>query len=396
MRVAPGLLCVILVMPNLALCAALSSAVGNTQLGLLQEAADVDVRSTLVLGDTQSYAPALEPQAGLRASLEFDTYGNRYTGEYRPGASLGFGGLLRAGDQVSLRTLGSNEDGHYHRLAYHLAAGAWETRLGVVLADMSYRAAKELEVLQAHGAARTSSGFVLQPLIRSTALNLQARVQYDHKRLNNDIDLASMRSQKHTQVLRYSLSGDSRDGLLGGGSNGFALSWSEGRAQVEGSSYTLDGYSGSGRFRLARASLMRLQQLAGPFDLLVRAQGQWSHASLDGSEKLYLGGAYGARAYPTTEGSGDTGWLANLELRYALTQAWQVASFLDHGESRLNAYSGLQDPPRQKRSASGLVARWATQGWHVSVVSAWKVGNRAPQTDVDRVPRVWAQLVHYF
>ena len=396
MRVAPGLLSVMFAMPNLALCGPLSSAADKTPLALLQEAPGVDVRSTLTLGDTQNYVPALDPAPGLSGSLELDTYGNRYIGEYRPGVTLDYGGLLGASDQLSLRSLGSNEDGHYHRFAYHLAAGPWETRLGMVLADMSYRVGKELEVLDAHGAVRTASGFVLQPLIRSSAFNLLARVQYDKKRLNDDIDLISLRSQQQSRVLTYSLSGDSRDGLLAGGRNGFSLSWSEGRSENDGLPLTLNGYTGIGRFRIARASLMRLQHLTDKVDLFARAQGQWSHASLDDSEKLYLGGAYGVRAYPASEGPGDAGWLANLELRYALTQAWQVATFVDHGESRLNAPNWIQVQARQKRSAAGVVARWASESWHLSVISAWKVGNVAAQSDVDRTPRVWAQAVHYF
>lgn len=396
MRVALGLLSVLFAMPNLALCDALSSGADKTPLALLQEAPDVDVRSTLTLGDTQNYVPTLDPVPGYSGSLEFDTYGNRYTGEYRPGGTLNYGGLLDASDQLSLRSLGSNEDGHYHRFAYHLAAGPWETRLGILLADMSYRIGKELEVLEAHGAIRTSSGFVIQPLIRSSTFNLLARVQYDKKRLNDDIDLISLRSQQQSRVLTYSLSGDSHDGLLSGARNGFALSWSEGRGENDGLPLTLNGYTGSGRFRIARASLMRLQHLSDRIDLFAQVQGQWSHASVDDSEKLYLGGAYGVRAYPANEAPGDAGWLANLELRYALTQAWQVASFIDHGESRFNLPNWIQAEDRQQRSAAGVVARWASENWHLSVISAWKVGSVAAQSDVDRSPRAWAQVAHYF
>lgn len=396
MRVALGLLSALFALPNLAFCEALSSAEDKTPLALLQEAPDVDVRSTLTLGDTQNYTPTLDPAPGLSGSYEFDSYGNRYTGEYRPGLTLNYGGLLGAGDQLGLRSLGSNEDGHYHRFAYHLGVGPRDTRLGILLADMSYSVGKELEVLDTHGTIRTSSAFVVQPLIRSSEFNLLARVQYDKKRMNDDIDLIALRSQQRSRVLTYSLSGDSHDGLLGGGRNGFSLSWSEGRSENDGVPLTLNGYTGSGRFRIARTSLMRLQHLSERIDLFARAQGQWSHASVDDSEKLYLGGAYGVRAYPANEAPGDAGWLANLELRYALTQAWQVATFIDHGESRLSEPNWLQEQTYQKRSAAGVVARWAPENWHFSLISAWKLGNIAPQSDVDRTPRVWGEVVRYF
>ncbi len=397
MRVAIGLLSVIFfTVPNLALCAALSSPARSTGMALLQNAPGVDVRSTLTLGDTQYYTPAFDPAPGFSGSLELDSYGSRYTGEYRPGVTLAYGGLLSAGDQLSLHTLGSNEEGHYHRLAYHLPIGPWGAHVGGVAADMSYHIGKELDVLDAHGSVKTASAFAVQPLIDTSALNVQARVQYDKKRLDDDIDLLLMSSEKNTHVLTYGVAGDGRDGLLGGGRTGFSLSWSEGQVDVQGLPYTLNGYTGDGHFRLARASVMRQQQLFGPLDLYASAQGQWTHDRLDDSEKFYLGGAYGVRAYPANDAPGDSGWLLNMELRYALTQAWQVATFVDHGASSLNAPNWIQDETHQERSAAGLVARWAAGQWHLSAVSAWKLGNNAPQSDIDRTPRVWAQLVRYF
>ena len=141
---------------------------------------------------------------------------------------------------------------------------------------------------------------------------------------------------------------------------------------------------------------MRLQRLSDRFSLYTQLQGQWADGNLDSSEKISLGGAYGVRAYPQGEASGDQGWLANLELRYALTDAWQLSTFVDHGEVRLNKDAWSNGENHRSLSAAGVGARWAAYGWQVNAVAAWKLGNDDPQSDVDRSPRVWAQVVRFF
>jgi len=55
---------------------------------------------------------------------------------------------------------------------------------------------------------------------------------------------------------------------------------------------------------------------------------------LDSSEKFYLGGATGVRAYPTSEGSGSDGYLAKIELKKFLPFNFSVSGFMDSGYIR--------------------------------------------------------------
>jgi hemolysin activation/secretion protein len=50
--------------------------------------------------------------------------------------------------------------------------------------------------------------------------------------------------------------------------------------------------------------------------VLVKASGQLASRNLDSSERMYLGGASGVRAYPQGEGSGDEGIMATVEPRF--------------------------------------------------------------------------------
>ncbi|WP_175651872.1 ShlB/FhaC/HecB family hemolysin secretion/activation protein [Pseudomonas sp. Marseille-P9899] len=381
---------------------AVRSAELERSLLLLSDTPGVEVKSTLKPGASVGATDLLvdvTPGPLLSGSVDADNYGNRYTGEYRLGGTLNVNSPLGLGDRLTLRAMGSDEDQQYGRVAYQLPIGPWATQVGVAYSDMDYELAKNFDDLKAHGNARISSLYAIQPLVRSRDFSLYAQVQFDDKRLKDDIDLFGSKSDKRSRVVIATLNGNSRDNLLGGGVNSFALAWSQGSLNIDGAlNQTIDDLTAGtqGRFHKINPSLVRLQRLTDRFSLYTQLQGQWADGNLDSSEKISLGGAYGVRAYPQGEASGDQGWLANVELRYALTDAWQLSTFVDHGEVRLNKDTWSTGENHRSLSAAGVGARWAAYGWQINAVAAWKLGNDDPQSDVDRSPRVWAQVVKFF
>ncbi|OEC35128.1 Hemolysin activation/secretion protein [Pseudomonas cuatrocienegasensis] len=369
---------------------------------LLQDTPGVQTRATLSPG-SQTGTTDLQVDVArgplLSGSVDADNYGNRFTGEYRLGGTLNLNNPLDLGDRLSLRASGSDEDQRYGRVAYQLPLGPWATQFGVAYSDMDYQLAKDFDDLDAHGNARIASVFAIQPLQRTRDFSLYAQAQFDDKRLRDDIDLFDSQANKRSRVLTLTLNGNSRDGLLGGAINSFALALSQGSLSLDGANQQqADDLSAGtrGQFTKLNPSLVRLQRLTDRFSLYTQLQGQWANGNLDSSEKLYLGGAYGVRAYPQGEASGDQGWLANLELRYALSDTWQLSSFIDHGQVRLNKDTWAADDNHRSLSGAGVGARWAAHGWQINALAAWKLGNADPQSDVDRSPRVWAQVVRYF
>jgi hemolysin activation/secretion protein len=51
----------------------------------------------------------------------------------------------------------------------------------------------------------------MHPLIRATAGNLYVQLQFDHKQLHDDIDVASIRTDRHTNGWTAVVAGDRRD-----------------------------------------------------------------------------------------------------------------------------------------------------------------------------------------
>ncbi|MFC0708151.1 ShlB/FhaC/HecB family hemolysin secretion/activation protein [Azorhizophilus paspali] len=82
-----------------------------------------------------------------------------------------------------------------------------------------------------------------------------------------------------------------------------------------------------GSFNKWNPAILRLQRLTEGLSFYIHLQAQLSDGNLDSAEKFWLGGPYGVHAYPQGEATGDHGWLANIELRYALTPAWQFSTF---------------------------------------------------------------------
>ncbi len=369
---------------------------------LLSDTPGVEVKSTLKPGATVGATDLIvetRPGPLVSGSIDMDNYGNRFTGQNRLGASLNLNSPLGLGDQLSLRAMGSDEEEKYHRIGYQLPISAAGTQFGVAYSDMDYQLGKDFDDLDAHGNARIASAYVLHPVVRSRNFSLYGHLQYDDKRLKDDIDLFDVRSDKRSRNWSGGFTGNAQDEFAGGGVTSFALTYTHGDLNIEaGEIEAFDTATAGtqGAFNKWNPSLVRLQRLTERLSLYTQLQGQITDGNLDSAEEISLGGIYGVRAYPQGEASGDQGWLANLELRYALTPQWQLLSFLDHGEVRLNKDTWDNGDNHRSLSGAGVGASWSAYGWQVSAVSAWKLGNADPQSDVDRTPRVWAQVVRFF
>ncbi|KAF1004497.1 MAG: Heme/hemopexin transporter protein HuxB [Pseudomonas sp.] len=313
---------------------------------LLSDISGVQARGTLMRGQ-QPGTTDLKVEARsapvLSGSVETDNFGDFYTGEYRLGGTLTLNSPLRLGDQLSLRALGSDRHQQYYRMAYQVPIGWRGTRIGIACSQTSYRLVRDFSELDAHGRATIDSLFLSQPLVRSRTFNLNAQLQYEDKALHDDIDLFEQRRRKDIHLWTASLSGSNQDRWLGGGQSAFSLAYGHGRLGIGD---PLERYfdrltaGKEGSFDKLTASLVRLQQLSGRFQLFAQLNAQWSSGNLDSAEQFTLGGPYGIRAFPlgAPRGTGDQGWQATVELRYSFAPAWQLSTFVDQGEVRLNKH----------------------------------------------------------
>ena len=339
----------------------------------------------------------LDPSAPYSANVELDNYGNRYTGEYRLGGALALNSPLKIGDQLTLRALTSNQNMAYARFAYQIPVGGSGLKLGAAYSDTSYRLGQEFAVLQAHGAATSSSMYAVYPFIRSQASNLSGTLTWENKKLDDQTDAPITSTDKHVQLANLGLAGNHQDALGGAGITSFDLSLVTGSLSMDAGSLVADNLSAqsNGAFTRFAYNANRLQRLADASSLSVTLSGQQASKNLNSSEKFSLGGANGVRAYPQGEGNGDEGWLVNLELRHNLAPALQGMIFYDAGSVSINRNPFVVGTTNTRSiSGAGVGANAILAGVQIKAHLAWRISGGQPDSEpatLNRNPRLWLQ-----
>jgi hemolysin activation/secretion protein len=109
--------------------------------------------------------------------------------------------------------------------------------------------------------------------------------------------------------------------------------------------------------------------------------GQLASKNLNSSEQIYLGGAYGVRAYPTSQGGGSQGAIFTSELDHRLNEQWRIGGFIDLGvvQQYVNLYSNWQGLTNANNkyplSDAGISAKYFYDRAVVSASLAFRVGN---------------------
>ena len=116
---------------------------------------------------------------------------------------------------------------------------------------------------------------------------------------------------------------------------------------------------------------------------------------------MSLGGAYGVRAYPKGEASGDEGMLLVSELRWTIPMAekqgiLQMVGFFDTGTVRVSKAPTTSGINHRTLNGTGLGMIWNDPGkTMLRMHYAWKVGSEDATSDTDKNGRVWAQMTKF-
>jgi len=272
-------------------------------------------------------------RAGFNGDITLDNTGARSTGVNRMLASLSVNSPLRMGDQLQLTGLKS-QGSDFERLAWTVPVGYDGLRVGAHATRLAYTLVGEFASLNGYGSAFSSGLDLSYPWLRSQSSNVSLSSSYDTKRFDNNANGANA-SHYGLDVLNLALNASQNDDWQGGGLNNFSVVLSQGKVNLDGSanqSADASGPATAGSFSKLRAGLSRLQALTSSLSAYVALNVQRANKNLDSSERLYLGGAGGVRAYPTSEGGGAQGQLFTAELRQQLDANLTFTGFYDHGQ----------------------------------------------------------------
>ena len=379
----------------------------ESRLLLLSDMPGVEVKSTLVPGaapGTSDLLVDIVPGRLVTGSVDADNAGNRYTGEFRVGATVNLNNPLGLGDVASLRAVTSGSGLKYGRASYQVPFG--RAAIGVAYSRLDYELGKEFAPLGASGVATTKGVYGNYTLVRSRNANLYAGLSYDHKTFQDRVALFSSVTDRKINVLTGNLYGSLLDDVGGGGVNSFSLSLSAGKLDIQTPAARAEdavSAGSQGSYNKFAFTASRLQQVTDNVSFFAGISGQGASKNLDPSEKMSLGGMDGVRAYPQGESFGDQGYLVNLEARLLLPKAeslpgrMHVIGFVDAGSVTINKNPWAAGNNHRSLAAYGLGLTWGEPGnFLIRTYYARKLGNDVATSAPDRSGRFWIQGVKYF
>jgi hemolysin activation/secretion protein len=333
---------------------------------LMQDIPGANVTSTLRPGQqvgTSDLLVDVTSQQRVTGDAGVDNFGDPYSGRVRGSGNLNINGLFNQGDLLDFSALTTGEGMNYGRMDYRYLLNGQGTTLGATISGLDYHLGNDLSDLQSHGSAFVAGVVLSQPIIRNTRGNLYGQIEYDFRRLNDNIDIIGLQNDRHTNSVTSTLAGDQLD------SNGVTnarLAMTYG--VLAANNYQTDiidqyGADTAGHYVKLSLSLSRLQQITRSDALYFGFSGQTSSKNLDTSEQFYLGGPDSVRGYDVGVLSGSRGYLATIEYRHDATfqkipGIWQFSVFVDTGWVQQFKNTFVPGPNTGQLSSAGFGVQW--------------------------------------
>ena len=262
--------------------------------------------------------------------LYAENYGTITAGRYRYGlqGDVQFSGIAGT---LNYALVLSNGGQHNYNLGYSQNVGHSATKIGLNISRGDYELGGIYSVLGAKGNAFTINLNATTPLFYTWRDSVNLSYGYNYRNLKDEQSNFNLNMKKHSHSAYVGVNGivrrgkaiftyDVTDTLGTLGFDNDDARWMYGIAKTEGT------------YNKINFNANYLQTFDKHFDLLFKYAGQLANKNLDGSEEIVLGGINGVRAYPTSFGSGDEGYVANLEFRYHTDiPGLTLSTYLDTG-----------------------------------------------------------------
>jgi len=342
----------------------------------------------------------------LTGSLGIDQHGSVSTGEQRELMELALNSPTGRGEQLTLSLMHS-EGTRFGRAGFSMPIGLDGVRAGFNASRIDYRVIGGPQALSnLTGQSSSASADVSYPVVRSQQGNLYVSGSYTAKWFENFANQIVSRSYG-TQVGAVSMLGNWLDNwLISGANNQVSASASLGRLEFNDEQSRLTDIASTrmeGMYRKLNVSVSRSQSMLDGWMFYTSASAQEASRNLDSSEKFFVGGASGVRAYPTSEGGGSSGQLLQVALRKRFSNGIELRMFRDEGrvQQTIDPYPGNPTPDILRYSGGGL-AMIANLPRNLTVSMVWSrrigdnsnpllnsSGDRVDQDGTKHLDRFW-------
>ena len=353
----------------------LNETPGVSATGAFEPGSDAGLSNFKVkLSDT----PWFSGQAAL------SNYGSASTGAAQALASLSLNNLSGIGDQVNLNAIQSQ--GSSYVVGNYIAPIGYDGwKVGVQSSYLQYMTVPNWTSTPSAGSAATFQANVTYAMQRSQSGNSTAKLSIENRSYNNvQTNPVSTLSSYQVTASNASINGDiaMSDGSIVNYSAGYVFGHL-GIRDLSQSQADQNGVGTAGSYSKWTFSLAHAQDLSFlPETTWTNSvYGQLASKNLNSSEQIYLGGAYGVRAYPTSQGGGSQGAVFSTELMHRINESWQVGAFGDLGivQQYVNLYNGWQGLTNANNNYqlgdAGFSAKYFYERAVVSASLAFRVGN---------------------
>ena len=277
-----------------------------------------------------------------------NNHGSRSSGTGRLSNSINIDGLFNLGERFIFSSTMTgdvlNEDqyekSNYYALSAIFPLGHNGLQATFRTSKMEYKLSDPFDSTKPSGYSTEYNFSLSKKLIETLRFNLNSSLSLSRNDYVNDLNTGN-NSDKDTTKALLNVGFDKTDNAFGGGVNFGSISFSLGdvdltdnQTNFETDQTTTDT---NGRNLKSNLILNRLQNLNQKTNLLIKFNGQYAADNLDGSDQFSLGGVNGVRAYPSSEASGDLGFVTNLELKRNFDK-FEGTLFYDYGKIKLHKH----------------------------------------------------------
>lgn len=254
----------------------------------------------------------------IKGQFTYDNYGSRFIGPQQANASVSINDTLAAFDRITLRGLTTKQtrEIRYGEIEYTAPLNLDGTSMTLSYSSARAEPGGSLAAFDLMSDSHTIRSNINQALIHTRSTLLAALAGLEWKDTTTDLlDTEFYRDRITVATLGLSYDGaDAWNGL-----NSAFVGLRKGLdifGARETGSPDLSRAEGRSDFTLLNASLTRVQNLSGPWQVSASLSGQYTAVPLLASEEFGIGGQQFGRAYDPSEITGDKGIAASLELRY--------------------------------------------------------------------------------
>lgn len=266
-----------------------------------------------------------------------DNFGWEATGSNRVGASMRASDALMHEDEVyvlAVKSSGSQNVG----LGYRLKTGIEGLGVGVKLSKLTYDVVSGVQsALYVSGDAMKKGVELVYDLVKAPDHMSSVALSLDNKDFHNAASNPVYSNDYMTRVTSLQWKGVVRELEPGGAVMSYDSVFSRGTVDMSDSPSRMADAQGAqtdGDFAKWRLGGSILQPMSGMTSLFAGLSLQRANKYLDSSERFYLGGPYGVRAYGWGEGVGSEGEMLKLEVRQKLDAQTTLTGFYDWGQVR--------------------------------------------------------------